>query len=399
MRMASIVGRRLRTTNSVNGRISGLCDAVSPNNTLPTLTLAADRYYYHSYTTCTFPTHTPFLHKTSIQTGLSNNYKNNSNTRLQQYATSSVANKYAAVDHVEAYEMAMQGRHGQQLALARLEGVGKDDPPFDPFLEDEKLLLQQQQKLEQQQEQSNKELSAKETNAEDDDDDDGYHGDVSEDEDVEDFDDDEDGPLGSKYNPDGSLRRKKSVLATLRAGYPAGGLFAIIELAGAQHKVTTDDLIVVNRLQPVDVFKIGSVHTLQDVMLVGSSHLTLVGMPYVKGAQVDVMVEEITLDAKVIVFKKRRRKNSQRRNGYRRDLTMLRVVDIRMPEEYQNHTYVGRDSVEELDPDRTVVASASISGRTKPASAAAASSTSEPSMQEETVENKDSEIKEQLKTA
>jgi hypothetical protein len=47
--------------------------------------------------------------------------------------------KFVVVDHAQAYEMAMQGRHGQQLALARLEGVGKDDPPFDPFLADEGL--------------------------------------------------------------------------------------------------------------------------------------------------------------------------------------------------------------------------------------------------------------------
>jgi large subunit ribosomal protein L21 len=143
-------------------------------------------------------------------------------------------------------------------------------------------------------------------------------------------------------------------LATLRAGFPAGGLLSIIELGGAQHKVTTDDLIVVNRLKPVETWKIGSVHTMTDVMLVGSSHLTLVGIPFVAGAEVDLMVEEITQNAKVIIFKKRRRKHSERKNGFRRDVTLLRVLDIRMPAEYKDHQHVGREIVDELE-DRSLV--------------------------------------------
>jgi ribosomal protein L21 len=97
---------------------------------------------------------------------------------------------------------------------------------------------------------------------------------------------DEDGD--SPYNNDGSLRYSKSQLAEFRAGAPAGGKFAIIELAGTQHKITVDDVIVSNRLKPVETYSLGSVHTFKDVLLVGSSHLTLVGMPTVSGAEVDV---------------------------------------------------------------------------------------------------------------
>jgi len=272
------------------------------------------------------------------------------NQREFYSTTVPVHSKYAAIDHSEAYEMAMRGRHGQQLALARLEGVGKDDPPFDPFLEEE--LLKAQAALEE-----NNVLDADDQEVDTEDVDEGYYADVSEDEGDE-FEDE----MNEYYNPDGSIRRKKSVLATLRAGYPAGGLFAIVELGGSQHKVTTDDVIVVNRLKPVEDFKIGSVHTLKNIMLLGSTHLTLVGLPYVNGVEVDVMVEEITQDAKVIIFKKRRRKNSQRKNGYRRDLTLLRVLDIRLPEEYKNHKFVGRDSVDELDSDTTVVETESKTG-------------------------------------
>jgi len=237
-----------------------------------------------------------------------------------------------AVDHSSAYEAAMQGPHGKQLALARLEGKGKDDPVFDPFAE----------------------MELDNTDLEEDEE---VLDDSKEDEDdladVDDDDEEEDGPdeleYETMYNPDGSLRRKKSVLAALRAGFPSGGQFAVMELGGTQFKVTTDDVIVVNRLKPVDKYCIGSVHTLTDVMLVGSSHITLVGMPFVQGAEVDVMVEEITRDAKVIIFKKRRRKHSQRKNGFRRDVTILRVLDIRMPNEYRDHSHVGREIVDSLE--------------------------------------------------
>mmetsp|Transcript_29357 Transcript_29357/g.62954 ORF Transcript_29357/g.62954 Transcript_29357/m.62954 type:complete len:366 (+) Transcript_29357:77-1174(+) len=252
----------------------------------------------------------------------------------EEGAETSSPSSFAVVDHSKAYEKSMQGRHGQQLALARLEGIGKDDLPFDPFEEEEKKFLEQQ-------EQEEMLLEAAATA-------DG-EGEKGDDEDYDDYDEDED--EDSTYNRDGSVRRKKSVLATLRAGYPSGGLFAVLELAGAQHKVTTDDLLVVNKLKPVEDFKIGSVHTLKDenVLLVGSSHRTLVGMPHVTGAEVDVMVEEITQDAKVVIFKKRRRKHSQRKNGYRRDVTLMRVLDIRLPEEHKDHDHVGRDSIDDLE--------------------------------------------------
>ncbi|KAL3940923.1 MAG: hypothetical protein SGBAC_004636 [Bacillariaceae sp.] len=238
-------------------------------------------------------------------------------------STSERTSSYAVIDHSEAYETAMQGIHGDRLALARLEGQGKDEPPFDPFTEFD-LEVEDRER--------------------------GNADGVDEDFETDEADEYEEGDeIVDRYNADGSVRRSKSVLTTLRAGFPAGGHFAVVGLGGAQHKVTSDDLIVVNRLKPVEKYRIGSVHTLTDVMLVGSSHTTLVGMPFVKGAEVDVMVEEITRDGKLVVFKKRRRKNSQRRNGFRRDVTLLRVLDVRFPEEHRDHNHIGRELVDELE--------------------------------------------------
>ncbi len=273
--------------------------------------------------------------------GITSSASDENNLQRRNFSSGDeIPSGFAAVDHSKAYERAMEGRHGQQLSLARLEGIGKDDLPFDPFEEEEKRFLEE-------------ELMAAEDDgdeSEDSSDSDSESGSESESEwESDDDDEEEDEGHTSIYNTDGSIRRKKSVLATLKAGYPSGGLFCVLELAGSQHKVTTDDLLVINKLKPVEEFKVGSVHTLKDVLLVGSSHLTLVGMPHVSGAEVDVMVEEITQDAKVIIFKKRRRKHSQRKNGYRRDLTLLRVLDIRLPEEYKDHGHVGRDSIDDLE--------------------------------------------------
>jgi len=265
----------------------------------------------------------------------------NNTLNRRHFSSSEGPSGFAFVDHSKAYEKCMEGRHGQQLSLARLEGIGKDDLPFDPFEEEEKKFLEEELAKES--------LAAADDGETTSDSDSDPESESDSDSEWESDDEEEDEGHTGMYNTDGSVRRKKSALATLKAGYPSGGLFAVLELAGAQHKVTTDDLLVVNKLKPVEEYKIGSVHTLKDVLLVGSSHLTLVGMPTVTGAEVDVMVEEITQDAKVIIFKKRRRKHSQRKNGYRRDLTLLRVLDIRLPEEYKEHAHVGRDSVDDLE--------------------------------------------------
>ena len=235
---------------------------------------------------------------------------------------------YAAVYHGDAYEDALHGRHGDQLRLAIEEGEGKDDPPYDPFA----LLLADEEGdvgeasgeydglIEGEDGGAAADGDAAATAAD---------GPLSDDEDEDDFD-------LSPYNADGSVSRPRSELVALKSGLPAGGLFAVIRLGGSQEKVTVDDVVVVNKLKPVDRWAVGETITLTgpDVLLAGSTHLTLVGLPGVAAAEVDVMVEEITKDAKVLVFKKRKRKNSRRLNGFRREVTLLRVTDIRLAEEY-----------------------------------------------------------------
>merc|ERR1719238_2202242 len=121
------------------------------------------------------------------------------------------------------------------------------------------------------------------------------------------------------FNSSGFPIKLKSQLREFQAGSPAGGIFSVVLINGFQYKVTIDDLITVNKLKPTNHWKVGYIHTFtdDDVLLQGMSSYTLVGIPGVKGSKVTVQVEEITKDEKVIVFKKKRRKNYRRRNGFR----------------------------------------------------------------------------------
>uniref|UniRef100_A0A7S2YRC8 Large ribosomal subunit protein bL21m n=1 Tax=Entomoneis paludosa TaxID=265537 RepID=A0A7S2YRC8_9STRA len=242
---------------------------------------------------------------------------------------------FAVIYHGDAYEKAMEGLHGQQLKKALLEGKGKDDEPFDPFLEDEMM----EERLMAQQMQEAVGITAGDEDIPEDEE--------GDDEDLDDEEEETNDELSheEKYNRDGSLRRTASQLAILRAGTPSGGMFAVIEMAGTQFKVCEDDLLIVNRLKPRNKWSVGSVHTLKgedEILLIGTTHFSLIGMPRVPGAEVDVMVEEVTKGEKVVIFKKRRRKHSQRKNGFRRDVTMLRILEVRPPAEFQGENYRSR---------------------------------------------------------
>ncbi|KAL3802233.1 hypothetical protein HJC23_001777 [Cyclotella cryptica] len=242
--------------------------------------------------------------------------------------------KYVLVNHSAAYQNSMNSNHGTQLQLALEEGRGKDDAPFDPFSQFLNMMgnVSEDGRVDEDGLEDIENAEFREIDDVNDDDDD------EEDEDYIDNEDDVEGAASAPtptYTTTGALHRPLSQRLALRAGYPSGGKFAVIHLGGFQHKVTADDLLVVNKLKPITKWSVGSCHTLKDeeVLLVADAERTCVGLPGVRGAEVDVMVEEITRDKTVIVFKKRRRKNSRRKNGFRRQVTFLRVLGVRFPGE------------------------------------------------------------------
>ena len=112
---------------------------------------------------------------------------------------------------------------------------------------------------------------------------------------------------------------------------PKTELFAVVNFSGTQYKVVVDDMIVADKMEGVDI---GQHLTLDQVLLLGSRKSTIVGRPTINGAVVVCEVEELAKDKKVMTLKTRRRKNSKSLRGFRRELTILRVLDIKaLPED------------------------------------------------------------------
>ena len=100
-------------------------------------------------------------------------------------------------------------------------------------------------------------------------------------------------------------------------------MYAVIKTGGKQYRVAKDAVIKVERLDG----EVGASVTFPEVLMVGGDN-PVVGTPTVAGASVTATVLEQTRGEKVIIFKKRRRKNYRRRNGHRQHLTVVRIADI-----------------------------------------------------------------------
>jgi large subunit ribosomal protein L21 len=100
-------------------------------------------------------------------------------------------------------------------------------------------------------------------------------------------------------------------------------MYAVIKTGGKQYRVATNDVISVERLEGEP----GGTIEFDEVLLVGGDN-PQVGAPTVAGAKVMATVLEQGKGPKIIVFKKRRRKNFRRRTGHRQLQTVVRIADI-----------------------------------------------------------------------
>ena len=100
-------------------------------------------------------------------------------------------------------------------------------------------------------------------------------------------------------------------------------MFAVIKAGGKQYRVAAEDVIRIDRVtaEPGQVVEFG------EVLLLGGDTPT-VGAPTVAGATVAGEVLQHTRGDKVIAFKKRRRKNSRRKRGYRHEFSVVRITEI-----------------------------------------------------------------------
>jgi large subunit ribosomal protein L21 len=100
-------------------------------------------------------------------------------------------------------------------------------------------------------------------------------------------------------------------------------MFAVIKAGGKQYRVAPEDVIRIDRVKGEP----GSVVAFGEVLLLGGETPQL-GLPTVAGATVAGEVLQHERGDKVIAFKKRRRKNSRRKRGYRHEFSLIRITEI-----------------------------------------------------------------------
>jgi len=102
-------------------------------------------------------------------------------------------------------------------------------------------------------------------------------------------------------------------------------VYAIIRTGGKQYRLEKGDVVRVERLEGA----VGSTVTLDEVLLVGGEGEPRVGSPHLEGASVVGTVVEQDRDAKIRVFKYKKRKHYRRTRGHRQSFTAVRIDSVR----------------------------------------------------------------------
>jgi large subunit ribosomal protein L21 len=102
-------------------------------------------------------------------------------------------------------------------------------------------------------------------------------------------------------------------------------MFAIVRTGGKQYRVGVGDQITVERI----VGDVGTHIELGDVLAIGGDEAPVIGTPVVPDAAVRARIVQQPRGTKVIVFKKKKRKNYRRKRGHRQELTVLKIEEIR----------------------------------------------------------------------
>lgn len=101
-------------------------------------------------------------------------------------------------------------------------------------------------------------------------------------------------------------------------------MYAIVEIAGQQFKVTKDQYLYVHRLDATE----GAALSFDQVLLIEDGSTIKVGAPTVAGATVSAEVLGHVRGEKVLVFKKKRRKGFRKSRGHRQDFTKIQINAI-----------------------------------------------------------------------
>ena len=100
--------------------------------------------------------------------------------------------------------------------------------------------------------------------------------------------------------------------------------FAIIETGGKQYKVSASKILEIEKLDA----KVGDTIKFKNVLLLNDSMNTEIGNPSIEGATVEAKLLENVKDRTVLVFHKRRRKHSRKKNGHRQRHSKIQITKI-----------------------------------------------------------------------
>ena len=101
--------------------------------------------------------------------------------------------------------------------------------------------------------------------------------------------------------------------------------YAVIQTGGKQYKVKSGDILKIERLPDS---KLDAKIEFNEILAYGDNKIIEVGAPIVQGAKVEANLIKNSKDRTILIFKKRRRQNSRRKNGHRQEHTMIRISKI-----------------------------------------------------------------------
>ena len=101
--------------------------------------------------------------------------------------------------------------------------------------------------------------------------------------------------------------------------------FAVIQTGGKQYKVKASDILKIERLKES---KAESKIEFNEILAYGDDKNLEVGSPFVKGAKVEAELIKNSKNRTILIFKKRRRQNSRRKNGHRQQYSLIKISKI-----------------------------------------------------------------------
>ena len=101
--------------------------------------------------------------------------------------------------------------------------------------------------------------------------------------------------------------------------------YAIIQTGGKQYKVKSGEILKIEKLSDS---KVDSKIEFKDILAYGDDKIIEIGTPMVQGSKVEANLIKNSKNRTILIFKKRRRQNSKRKNGHRQEYSLIRINKI-----------------------------------------------------------------------